>query len=69
MTPRGKGRILHLGAYLSKDGKPIEILSPRKDNDGSDSRANWNVTTGQIKVSYPKVLVVEVDTLTNDSSQ
>ena len=51
MAPKGKGRILHLGAYLSKDGKPVEILDAPKEKDGSFSRSNWNTKTSQIKVS------------------
>ncbi|KAK3684615.1 hypothetical protein LTR37_020115 [Vermiconidia calcicola] len=50
MAPRGKGRILHLGAYLSNHGKPVEITDAPKAKDGTDSRANWNVKTSQIKL-------------------
>jgi hypothetical protein len=45
ITPAGKGRIIHLGAYLSKDGKPVSTADAVKDDDGSESRANWNKTT------------------------
>ena len=30
IAPAGKGRIIHLGAYLSQAGKPVEIVDPPK---------------------------------------
>jgi hypothetical protein len=48
MAPNGKGRIIHLGGYLGKEG--MEIVDAPKDKDGNHTRANWNKTTSQIKV-------------------
>ena len=47
----GKARVLHLGAYLGKPSKTVEITDAAKEKDGLQSRANWNKTTSQIKVS------------------
>jgi len=51
IAPAGKGRIIHLGAYLNKQNKPVEIVDAPEDKDGKPSRPNWNVTTSQILVS------------------
>ena len=50
IAPPGKGRMIHLGAYLDRKNKPVEIVDAPKGNDGKPSRANWNATTSQIKV-------------------
>lgn len=59
-APKGKGRILHLGSYLSKDGKTVEILDAQKDKDGKDIRANWNKTVANIKLSIKPFLKREL---------
>jgi protein-tyrosine-phosphatase len=59
-APKGKGRILHLGSYLSKDGKTIEIVDAPKDKNGKDSRANWNKTVANIKMSIKLFLKREL---------
>lgn len=51
IAPSGKGRIVHLGAYVSKDGNPISITDAKKGADGQHMREEWNKTTGTIKVS------------------
>ena len=50
IATKGKGRIMHLGSFLSKKGKPVEIVDAPKNKDGSFDRSNWNKTTGEIKV-------------------
>ena len=62
MAPRGQGRILHLGAYVGKN--PVEIVDAPKEDNGSQSRANWNSKTSQIKVSKEQTLVVVLQLLT-----
>lgn len=51
IAPKGKARIVHLGAYVSKDGNPVSIADAKKGADGEHSRAEWNKTTSVIKVS------------------
>lgn len=51
IAPQDKGRIVHLGAYISKDGNPISITDAKRGPDGEHVRAEWNKTTSQIKVS------------------
>lgn len=51
VAPKGKGRIVHLGAYISKDGSPVSIPDAKKGEDGQHVRGEWNKTTSQIKVS------------------
>jgi len=50
-APKGKGRVIHLGRYLTMDGVPREIIDPPKNQDGSDIRANWNFKISQIKMA------------------
>jgi hypothetical protein len=50
-VPKGKCRIIHLGSYLSKGGKPVEIFPARKNPDGTHSRENWNKTVSNIKMA------------------
>lgn len=50
-APKGKGRIIYLGAYISKDGNPVSIPDVKKDQHGQHSRTEWNETTSKIKVS------------------
>ena len=45
-APRGKGRLLMLGAYLSP---AAEILDPPKNKDGTNNRENWDRAVAQIK--------------------
>lgn len=61
IAPRGKGHILHLGAYLATtDGKPKNIYDPAKKN-GAFDRSNWNWTTnGNIKPALKKFLKDEL---------
>jgi protein-tyrosine-phosphatase len=43
VAPRGKGRVLHLGAFLAQGagGGSKEILYPKTNPDGSQIRSNW----------------------------
>ncbi len=59
-APRGRGRIVHLGKYLTLDGIPREITNPAKNADGSDSRVNWNWKVSQMKTAIKSFLRVEM---------
>lgn len=56
VTGSGKGRVLHLGSYLTKDGVPREILAPK----GDTNRAEWNLAVGSIKSAMKRFLVKEL---------
>lgn len=61
VTARGKGRILHLGSYLTLDGIPREIKDAR--NLGTESkvtRADWNWKTAQVKLAVKEFLKQEM---------
>ena len=61
VTARGKGRILHLGSYLTLDGIPREIEDPRKTcKEPKVSRADWNWKAAQIKVAIKEFLKQEM---------
>jgi protein-tyrosine-phosphatase len=60
-APKGKGRVLHLGAYLGGNGKTVEIVDAPKNKDGTDSKENWNKTTAQIKLAIKMFLKRELD--------
>ncbi|KAK5168612.1 uncharacterized protein LTR77_005921 [Saxophila tyrrhenica] len=60
IAPASKGRIIHLGAYLNKKGKPNDIADARKDENEDVSRANWNTTTSQIKLAVKAFLKNEL---------
>jgi protein-tyrosine-phosphatase len=59
-TARGKGRVLHLGGFLTLDGMPREITTPDKALDGTQSRDNWNWKTSQIKTAIKQFLKSEM---------
>ncbi|KAL8375847.1 hypothetical protein RB595_007122 [Gaeumannomyces hyphopodioides] len=53
--PEGKGRILHLGIYLSEDGAPARaILQPTND------RSAWKATISKLKTALQGFLVKEL---------
>ncbi|KAK4158233.1 hypothetical protein C8A00DRAFT_10960 [Chaetomidium leptoderma] len=61
--PRGKGRVLQLGTYLSqKRGEVREILHPdqRNLNDASKEREDWNRTVSDIKTALKGFLKQEM---------
>jgi len=57
----GKGRVIHLGIYLSTDGYPREIMVPPRNPDGSDNRGNWNWKTSELKMGLKGFLTSEMD--------
>ena len=60
IAPKGKGRVLHLGHYLTLDGIPREIVDAPKNKDGSDSRENWNWKVSQLKTAIKGFLKQEM---------
>jgi hypothetical protein len=63
VLPRGKGRVLQLGAYLSRrrDGGVREILTPQVTKDGKKNRENWNWKVSEIKTALKAFLKREMD--------
>jgi protein-tyrosine-phosphatase len=61
-TARGKGRILHLGSYLTLDGIPREIEDPKSTvgKDAKVSRADWNWKVAQIRLAFKEFLKQEL---------
>lgn len=57
VTARGKGRVMHLGRYLTPDGMRKEIVSPKNDGD----REQWNAKVAQIKTATKAFLKRELD--------
>ncbi|KAB5555031.1 hypothetical protein GE09DRAFT_147742 [Coniochaeta sp. 2T2.1] len=61
VTAKGKGRVLHLGSYLTLDGIPREIDDPRKTaKEPKVTRADWNWKTAQIKLAVKEFLKQEM---------
>jgi protein-tyrosine-phosphatase len=60
MTEKGKGRILHLGSYLTLDGIPREIDDPSKVSKAPVTRADWNWKAAQIKLAIKEFLKQEM---------
>ncbi|KAI0123593.1 hypothetical protein BJ170DRAFT_88744 [Xylariales sp. AK1849] len=60
-VPKGKGRVLHLGQYLTLDGIPREIVDPPKNSDGTHSRDAWNWKTSQLKIAIRGFLKKEME--------
>ncbi len=60
LVVKNKGRIVHLGAYLRKDGPPKEIAIPKKNADGTDSRYHWNGKVAEIKTAIKAFLKQEM---------
>ncbi|KAK3358547.1 hypothetical protein B0T24DRAFT_643787 [Lasiosphaeria ovina] len=59
--PRGKGRVLHLGAFVARDGgRPREIVTPPKNPDSAAFRHDWNVKVAQIKTAIKRFLEQEM---------
>lgn len=58
VTRGGKGRIIHLGTYVSgaQKGRPREICAPS----GDGTREEWNARVGQIKTAVKGFLKQEV---------
>lgn len=58
VTRGGKGRIIHLGTYVSgaQKGRPREILAPS----GDGTREEWNARVGQIKTAVKGFLKQEM---------
>ncbi len=62
VLPRGKGRVLQLGAYLSRrKGTVREILTPQVTKDGKKNRENWNWKVSEIKTALKAFLKREMD--------
>jgi protein-tyrosine-phosphatase len=61
VTARGKGRVLHLGSYLTLDGIPREIADAKQAGGSSKAtRADWNWKVAQIKVAIKEFLKQEM---------
>jgi protein-tyrosine-phosphatase len=58
MAPKGKGRVLHLGRYLTLDGIPREIVDPKAAG-GTGTREEWNFKVSQIKTAVKAFLKQE----------
>ncbi|KAH8760458.1 hypothetical protein F5883DRAFT_140437 [Diaporthe sp. PMI_573] len=56
-TAKRKGKVMHLGRYLTSDGARKEIVAPKTDGD----REQWNVKVGQIKIAIKAFLKGELD--------
>ncbi|KAH8668847.1 hypothetical protein BX600DRAFT_264062 [Xylariales sp. PMI_506] len=61
VAPSGKGRVVHLGQYLARDGVPVEIVDPKKGEDGAHSRDQWNVKVAQLKIAIRGFLAKEME--------
>lgn len=57
VTARRKGKVMHLGRYLTTDGARREIVAPKNDGD----RDQWNAKVSQIKTSIKAFLKGELD--------
>lgn len=55
-TARRKGKVIHLGRYLTTDGGRKEIVAPTNDGD----REQWNAKVGQIKIAIKAFLKGEL---------
>ncbi|KAK0653160.1 hypothetical protein B0T16DRAFT_111566 [Cercophora newfieldiana] len=58
---KGKGRVLHLGAYLTASGAPKEIVVPKIIKPGAEGRQLWNAKVSQIKTAIKGFLKQEMD--------
>lgn len=59
--PRGKGRVLQLGTYLSpKNGAVREILHPKVTKDAKVNREKWNAKVAEIKTALKEFLKQEM---------
>ncbi|KKY37888.1 hypothetical protein UCDDA912_g02105 [Diaporthe ampelina] len=56
VTARRKGKVMHLGRYLTTDGARREIVAPKNDGD----RAQWNAKVAQIKTAIRAFLKGEL---------
>lgn len=56
-TEKRKGKIMHLGRYLTTDGARKEIVAPKNDGD----REQWNAKVAQIKTCIKAFLKGELD--------
>lgn len=61
-TARGKGRVLHLGSYLTLDGIPREIGDPnwKAGKRVKATRDDWNWKASQIKLALKAFLIQEM---------
>lgn len=58
VTGGGKGPVIHLGAYLTLDGIPREILAAK--GVWNSSREMWNVRCSQIRTAIKQFLTKEM---------
>ncbi|KAK3391158.1 hypothetical protein B0H63DRAFT_467381 [Podospora didyma] len=60
--PRGKGRVLHLGTFVAREanGRPREIIVPKKSPGWMETREMWNLQMGVIKTAVKKFLEQEL---------
>lgn len=56
VTAKRKGKVLHLGRYLTSDGARREIVAPKNDSD----REQWNAKVAQIKTATKAFLKGEL---------
>lgn len=56
VTAKRKGKVMHLGRYLTSDGARREIVAPKNDGD----REQWNAKVSQIKTSIKAFLKGEL---------
>lgn len=56
-SAKRKGRVVHLGRYLTTDGARKEIVAPKNEVD----REQWNAKVGQIKIAIKAFLKGELD--------
>ncbi|KAI3390382.1 hypothetical protein diail_9877, partial [Diaporthe ilicicola] len=57
VTAKPRGRVMHLGRYLTPDGMRKEIVTPKNDVD----REQWNAKVAQIKTAVKAFLKKELD--------
>ncbi|KAK0633977.1 hypothetical protein B0T14DRAFT_415668 [Immersiella caudata] len=61
VVAKGKGRVLHLGAYLAASGAPKEIVVPKVTKPGAEGRQQWNAKVSQIKTAIKGFLKKEME--------
>ncbi|KAF2429002.1 hypothetical protein EJ08DRAFT_591503 [Tothia fuscella] len=60
LVPKGKCRVIQVGSYLAKNGKPVDIWPARKNADGTHSRETWNSTVSNLKIAIKAFLKSEL---------
>lgn len=57
---KGKGRVMHLGQYLSSNGDTKEIANAPKNDQGEPSRENWDKKVLDLKIAIKRFLNAEL---------